>query len=191
MWSQANKCQVRVREQKQRTSNGSSELGEFVCAWVGVYCSLTVSVHVSMCLCCMCAVLGCSGRWNHAPPKTGSPWLALTRIADHINATTHLSLLPFLPASCSLLLLPSAVSLHALPDVIKLHSLRTHIRGLEGGNTGLGVDTKTLPHQSYYLFLYFCLNYGVHVVEDAHQGSTIKKVIPRRIHTNSGTNGVC
>lgn len=107
-WSQAKKCQVRVREQKQRNRNGSSELGVFVCAWVGVYCSLIVSVHVSMCPCCMCVVLGCSGRWNHAPPRTGSPWLALTRIADHINATTHLSLLPFLPASCSLLLLPSA-----------------------------------------------------------------------------------
>lgn len=32
----------------------------FVCG--GVYCSLTVSVHVSMCLCCMCVVLGYSGR---------------------------------------------------------------------------------------------------------------------------------
>lgn len=156
MRSQANKCQVRLREQKQRSRNGTSELGVFVCAWVGVYCSLTVSVHVSMCLCCVCVcvVLGCSGRWNHAPPRTGSPWLALTRIADHINATTHLSLLPFLPASCSLLLLPSAVSVHALPDVIKLlHSLETHIRELAGGDTALGADTKTLPHLSYYIFM--------------------------------------
>lgn len=32
----------------------------FVCG--GVYCSPTVSVHVSMCLCCMCVVLGYLGR---------------------------------------------------------------------------------------------------------------------------------
>lgn len=176
MWSQANKCQVRLREQKQRNRNGTSELGVFVCAWVGVYCSLTVSVHMSMCLCCVCVVLGCSGRWNHAPPRTGSPWLALTRIADHINATTHLSLLPFLTASCSLLLLPSAVSVHALPDVIKLlHSLETHIRGLAGGDTGLGADTKTLPYLSHYIFMSVwtreCMRSKMHIREVKWKGS--------------------
>lgn len=103
MWCQANKCQVRQREQKQRL-HGSTVLRDgrtcrCVCVWcehsIFVYCFLKVCTHVSVY--CMCVAPEYSGRWNHAPPSTGSPWLALTRIADHINATTHLSLPPTLP----------------------------------------------------------------------------------------------
>lgn len=51
MWSQANKCQVRVREQKQRNRNGSSELGVCVRGWV------CIVLWQSVCMCpCVSAV---------------------------------------------------------------------------------------------------------------------------------------
>lgn len=59
---------------------------------------------------CMCLLVVCvvtvRVRWTQAPLCTGSPWLALTRSADHINATTHL----FHSPSSTPLLLPSALS---------------------------------------------------------------------------------
>lgn len=67
---------------------------------------LKVCLHVSLFV-YKCVVLGYWGRWTYATLGTGSPWLALTRIADHINAATHLSLPP---SSFSLSLLPSALS---------------------------------------------------------------------------------
>lgn len=71
--------------------------GVYYVSWKCAYMPLCVNV-------CGAGVLA---RWTHAPLSTGSPWLALTRIADHINATTHLSLPPaplffFVPAICTL-----------------------------------------------------------------------------------------
>lgn len=61
MWSQANKCQVRVREQKQRNRNGSSELG-VLCVCVGGCVLFSDSqcacVRVSLLYVCCARVLG-------------------------------------------------------------------------------------------------------------------------------------
>lgn len=87
----------------------------------------------------MCVVLGYYlGRWTHAPLCTGSPWLVLTRNADHINATTHLSLPHSLPLSSFLSHSCHLHSLRSLPDIINpLQSPETHNRALRGAGQAL------------------------------------------------------
>lgn len=145
--SQANKCQVRVRGQKQRRRDRCAVFHIYKVRWMSAQAYMHVSTLMvcivfwkakCMCQCVyMCVVLGYSGRWNHAPPCTGSPWLVLMRIADHINATPPPHFFSLAPAICTFK--------HSLPDIINpLQSYKT--QNLVLGGAQLGLPHTLLAH---------------------------------------------
>jgi len=135
--------------------------------WVPYCCVLCVHACVYV---CVCVVLGYLGRWTHAPFGTGSPWLVLTTIADHINATTHLSLPPS-SFSLSLSLSHSCHlhSLHSVPDIINpLQSPETLTRAPRGAGQGLPRSRPPLAHSAPVIT---CLS-NKHMVWNIHGTDT-------------------